>query len=186
MSEVRYGSWNEWDEKDFICHMSVTTNPGLSDFKWSHCDKISNLFAGYVGLWKCVGTINQKRAVDWVNYCMNELLENAVKFGNGNEIVSRVGVHSKDDEVTLVVAVENFSSEENAQKLMNVLVRCTKEDPAKLILETMELNATGTNVPKSSLGILSLMGDYGARLGWSLIPNGHETRKIKTRAEFSL
>ena len=42
----------------------------------------------------------------------------------------------------------------------------TSRDPGELLIERIEANAADENSSGSGLGLLTLMNDYGARLGW--------------------
>ena len=43
-------------------------------------------------------------------------------------------------------------------------------DPGELLIERIEENAENANSSGSGLGLLTLMSDYGARLGWRFQP----------------
>jgi hypothetical protein len=60
-------------------------------------------------------------------------------------------------------------------------------DPGELLIERIEANAANENSNASGLGLLTLMNDYGARLGWQFDPQGTgETGQLRTYAVLEL
>jgi hypothetical protein len=85
------------------------------------------------------------------------------------------------------VTVTNRTAAEAAGKFQGLLAEITTRDPGELLIERIEANAADENSSGSGLGILTLMNDYGARLGWhfSEAPAGG-TIVLVTRASLSL
>jgi hypothetical protein len=47
-----------------------------------------------------------------------------------------------------------------------MLAELTASDPGELLIARIEANAADAGASGSGLGLLTLMNDYGARLGW--------------------
>ena len=94
---------------------------------------------------------------------MNELLENAIKFRSPGDIELRCSLEDGNFELT----VRNLASRDVASRFQSLLSEVTSRDPGELLIERIEANAADETSSASGLGILTLMNDYGARLGWN-------------------
>lgn len=108
-----------------------------------------------------------------VDFIANELLENAVKFGSGDDIAIAVGATPTD----LACLVENSVAAIRAESLRDVLTALTCGKPGELLRQRAERNAEEGG--GSGLGLLSLMHDYGARLGWDLAADTPDTLRLQ-------
>ncbi|MCU0541798.1 MAG: DUF6272 family protein [Oscillatoriaceae cyanobacterium Prado104] len=109
-----------------------------------------------------------KQSKGAVSYIANELLENAIKFTDEDfNYKVKFGIHFiVDTEVVAVVFATNFASSETANKLqefIHELLSC--EDPNELYLQQIEKNAE-TESETSGLGLLTMINDYSAKIGW--------------------
>ena len=62
--------------------------------------------------------------------------------------------------------VSNDTEAEVASRFQALIEEITSRDPGELLIERIEANAADENSSGSGLGLLTLMNDYGARLGW--------------------
>ena len=100
-----------------------------------------------------------------VSYIANELLENAMKYSHAPaKQVIRIRMELDPDEIRFFVS--NSLSEEHAKHFKVVINRLLTEDPNELYIEQLERNAEEDADEGSSLGFLTMMNDYGARLAW--------------------
>ena len=102
-----------------------------------------------------------------VKYVANELLENAMKYSNGESgYKNRFALHMY--EKRLVFKVTNSVSTEQASKLHGMIQNMLAHDPQELYMAQMEASAGGDDgqVIYSGLGFLSMVCDYSAILGW--------------------
>lgn len=102
---------------------------------------------------------------DAVKYIANELLENAMKFQDENvPFTARIGFSLYNDK--LVFCVTNGINNQQVESFQVFINRLLTENPDDLYLEAMRLNARqGVDSP-SRLGLLSMVCDYSAKLGW--------------------
>jgi hypothetical protein len=133
---------------------------------WVHCGPTAEFFgtliAGVAG--KSGHDANEVRHS--VSYLANELLENAVKFrarGTGD-----VRLEVRFDRSTFELVLSNFTEEKAASGLRAFLADLETRDPGELLMERIEANAADESNMGSGLGILTLLNDYGVRLGWTL------------------
>ncbi len=100
---------------------------------------------------------------DAVKYIGNELLENAMKFQDDKiSVVAKIGLSVYSDK--LIFCVSNGINEQKINQFQAFIKRLLNGDPDQLYLETMKANAR--NEKDFGLGLLSMMSDYSARLGW--------------------
>src|SRR5919202_369414 len=104
-----------------------------------------------------------------VSYVGNELLENAMKFSE--EIppyTIKCGIHFLDElkEATVIMFTKNsitIPSFENFQAFIEELL---SSDPNELYVQQIEKTAEDENSEASGLGLLTMINDYSAKLGW--------------------
>ncbi|MBD1828614.1 DUF6272 family protein [Microcoleus vaginatus GB1-A2] len=106
-----------------------------------------------------------------VSYVANELLENAIKF-NKDDINYKVkfGIHFiGETEVTAVIFASNSVNAEGANKLKEFIKEILASDPNELYLQQLEKNAESES-DTSGLGLLTMINDYSAKIGWKFEP----------------
>ncbi|WP_332979968.1 DUF6272 family protein [Microcoleus sp. A003_D6] len=128
-----------------------------------------------------------KQSKGAVSYIANELLENAIKFTDDNYIYKvKFGIHFLEDvEVIAVIFVTNCANSESVNKLqafIKELLSC--DDPNELYLQQVEKNAE-TDSETSGLGLLTIVNDYSAKIGWRFetIPDSLDTILVTTVAQ---
>ncbi|MEG4009413.1 DUF6272 family protein [Microcoleus sp. Pol11C1] len=106
-----------------------------------------------------------------VSYVANELLENAIKF-NKDDINYKVkfGIHFiGETEVIAVIFASNSVNPEGANKLKEFIEEIMDSDPNELYLQQLEKNAESES-DTSGLGLLTMINDYSAKIGWKFEP----------------
>lgn len=102
---------------------------------------------------------------DTVKYVANELLENAMKFQDKRvPCTARMLLYLYED--NLVFCVEHGIGAKQAAQFQTYIKRLLDADPDSLYFEAMRNSAKEENAEQSGLGLLSMMCDYGAQLGW--------------------
>jgi hypothetical protein len=105
-----------------------------------------------------------------VSYIANELLENAMKFSD--EVSSypiSIALHLYNDRLLFVS--KNSLASQTIEKFQTFLTLLTTEDPQELIIHQIEASADDTHEGSGSgLGLLTMINDYGAELGWKFEP----------------
>lgn len=100
-----------------------------------------------------------------ITFIANELLENAMKFSDathGEGVMLTVQLFPD----TLVLLTKNHISAQTDQKLKAFIQKLLKSDPVELYIQQVEQNAENHTSTGSGLGILTIMNDYGAQVGW--------------------
>src|SRR4028118_839503 len=106
-----------------------------------------------------------------VSYVANELLENAIKFNDrGTNFKIKFGIHFiGETEVTAVIFASNSVNSEGANKLKEFIKEILASDPNELYLQQLEKNAESES-DTSGLGLLTMINDYSAKIGWKFEP----------------
>lgn len=116
-----------------------------------------------------------------VSYIANELMENAVKYSvEGNNHPISITLHLYAHEI--IFEVTNYTSPTWAATYQSFIETLLAADLDEFYTQQLEKTATGTG--PSQMGLLTIMHDYGAKMGWSLQPlaDHPETVKISVMA----
>lgn len=163
--------------------MRIVLAEGPLGLGWQHasatCEFLGDVFA----------TRHAKAGQDYgearhsIIYLVNELLENAIKFRSPGDVELRCSLENG----TFELVVRNLASREVATGFQSLLSEVTSRDPGELLIERIEANAADETSSASGLGILTLMNDYGARLGWTFEEASREDAVVlSTHASLTL
>jgi hypothetical protein len=100
-----------------------------------------------------------------VSYIANELLENAMKY-TSDRSSSPISIQLYLNPDKIIFQVTNSVHADTAKKLQTHIEELTNSDPEELYLRQLEESAAAENSEISGLGFLTMVNDYGARLGW--------------------
>jgi hypothetical protein len=111
-----------------------------------------------------------------VSYIANELLENAVKFNNeAAPYPISIQIHLYTNKIIFLIT--NSVHAQAVDKFQSYIKELINSDPDELYIRQLERNAEGENNNGSGLGLLTLLNDYQAKIGWKF-----ET--VQTEPEF--
>ncbi|MEG4112606.1 MULTISPECIES: DUF6272 family protein [unclassified Microcoleus] len=100
-----------------------------------------------------------------VSYIANELLENAMKFNNEtSEYPIYIKLQLESDGV--IFSVANSISPEAVDKFQAYIQQLLTSEPSELYIQQLEKNAADESCTNSGLGLLTMLTDYNAKLGW--------------------
>ncbi|NJN22133.1 MAG: ATP-binding protein [Leptolyngbya sp. RL_3_1] len=105
----------------------------------------------------------QETARAAISYIANELLENGVKYSDGLAnlpIVITLQLYAEK----IVIEVTNHATPQAVAAYQQFIERLLNANLEQLYTEQLEKTALGSG--DSSLGILTMVKDYGAELGW--------------------
>lgn len=102
---------------------------------------------------------------DAIKYVSNELLENAMKFQD-ERIQSSAEIFLSLHTYELIFCVTNGVSQQQAQRLRKHIEKILHSDPQEVYFETMRNSIKEENQEESGLGLLSMICDYEANVGW--------------------
>jgi len=100
-----------------------------------------------------------------VSYIANELLENAMKFNNEtSEYPIDIKLQLESDGV--IFSVVNSISPQAVDKFQAYIQHLLASDPSELYIQQLEKNAVEESCTDSGLGLLTMLTDYTAKIGW--------------------
>lgn len=136
---------------------------------WEHngisADFLGDYFAAFFpGDTTSKSKINRKTTVkSIVSYIANELLENAVKYSDRTAnlpITITLYLYEKE----LIFSVTNYAHKTTVVKYQEFIHELLASDPDDFYTRQMEKAAMGTG--ESQMGLLTMVNDYSAQLGW--------------------
>jgi len=101
-----------------------------------------------------------------VKYVANELLENAMKFQAPiiYPTAARIFLSLYNDK--LVFYIKHSITAQQAESFEIFIKKILENDPQALYMEAMRESAREENAHRSGIGLLSMICDYNAKLGW--------------------
>ncbi|MBD0308088.1 MAG: ATP-binding protein [Microcoleus sp. T1-bin1] len=100
-----------------------------------------------------------------VSYIANELLENAMKFNNEtSEYPIDIKLQLESDGV--IFSVVNSISPQAVDKFQAYIQQLLACDPSELYIQQLEKNAADESCTDCGLGLLTMLTDYTAKIGW--------------------
>ncbi|WP_332955260.1 DUF6272 family protein [Microcoleus sp. AR_TQ3_B6] len=100
-----------------------------------------------------------------VSYIANELLENAMKFNNEtSEYPINIKLQLESDGV--IFSVANSISPQGVDKFQAYIQQLLVSEPSELYIQQLEKNAVEESCTDSGLGLLTMLTDYTAKIGW--------------------
>ncbi|MEP6490732.1 DUF6272 family protein [Microcoleus vaginatus GB2-A3] len=100
-----------------------------------------------------------------VSYIANELLENAMKFNDEtSEYPIDIKLLLESDGV--IFSVANSISPQAVDKFQAYIQQLLSSEPTELYIQRLEKNAADESCTNSGLGLLTMLTDYTAKLGW--------------------
>jgi hypothetical protein len=129
-----------------------------------------------------------KQSKGAVSYVANELLENAIKFTDDDfNYKVKFGIHFVGEtEVVAVIFATNCANYETVHNLQALIKKLLSCDPNELYLQQLEKNAEAeTESETSGLGLLTMINDYSAKIGWRFetIPDCSDKMTVTTVAQ---
>lgn len=112
-----------------------------------------------------------------VSYVANELLENAMKFSSRKRSYP-VDIILQLHGDRIIFLVNNSSDTELVETFQAFIQELLTEDPIELYIQHLENAANDENSTISGLGLLTMINDYGAKLGWKFEPIHSESLVI--------
>lgn len=109
------------------------------------------------------GIDTQAEVKSAVSFIANELLENAMKYydeKSSHPISIKLQLHQD----RLVFLATNTVNPQVVEKFQALIQELITSDPSELYLQRLERNTAEQN--ESGLGLLTMMNDYLAKLGW--------------------
>lgn len=122
-----------------------------------------------------------------VSFIGNELLENAMKFSDETSqypISLTVQMHSDK----LVFLTSNSVNAYEVEKFQKFIQKLITSDPEELYFCYIEQNTEDSSNSNSGLGLLTMINDYQAKLGWKFetVQNNPEAIAVTTMVQLGV
>lgn len=115
----------------------------------------------------------------------NELLENAMKFNYTNYPI-QFGMHLlNESEITVILHTTNRLSAAAMEKFKQFIQILSHSDPNELYLQQLERSAESEEDMGSMVGLLTMITDHAAKLGWKFepAPENAEVLRVTTMVQ---
>ena len=114
-----------------------------------------------------IGGARQNEIRHAVIYIANELLENAMKYHHHDEEIP-IGIHMELTSGSITVSASNGIDSEQTRHYQHFIEELSRDDAGELLIKQLEENAKAdeSEMRGSCLGLLTMITDYGAELGW--------------------
>jgi hypothetical protein len=128
----------------------------------------------------------QKELKGAASYIANELLENSMKYCD-YRVKYPVTIQLQLDADQIRFFVSNSISNESSQNFIAFIEELTNSDPNEMYFQQLEKSANDETGNSSGLGLLSMINDYSAMLGWKfqLIQEKPEIIAVTTMVQLS-
>jgi hypothetical protein len=153
------------------------------ELNWHHCSVTAEFLGDFYALRCAAVSLDAHDARHSIGYLANELMENAVKFRAPGDILIESSLAGSRFELR----ISNLIQEATSARFQPLLAELTSRDPGELLIERIEANAEDAASGGSGLGLLTLMNDYSARMGWIFSPDiASNTVRLETFAALDL
>lgn len=151
--------------------LSFSTSSLPLQKRWRHNGLSADFMAAYFSSFFPGNTGNgvslKAEVKNAVGFIANELLENAMKYSDkSSPSDTKISLQMHDN--TLIFLASHLVDGLTAKKLQAFINTLQGSDPSEMYLQTVEKNAMDDNATESGLGILAMINDYSATLGWKL------------------
>ena len=174
-------------------YLVIGFSPGTVPFKqrWRNNGLSANFLAEYLTAFfpddkeHAMGAEKEIEIKSAISYVANELLENAMKFNDESAhqpISIKLELHSD----RLIFFVRNSLNPQTIAGFQAYIQELTTGDPDELYIRQLEKNMQNEN-GGSGLGLLTLMNDYMAKVGWKFesLPDRLEIMTVTTMVQLN-
>ncbi len=122
-----------------------------------------------------------------VSYIANELLENAMKFNDENSYYP-IDIKLQLEQDGLIFSVANSIPPLSVGKFQAYIQKLLVCDPSEMYIDMLEKNAADENCSGSGLGLLTMLNDYSAKMGWKFetVQKDPEVIAVTTMVQLSV
>lgn len=111
---------------------------------------------------------SQNKIKKTVSHIANELLENAMKYNDDTSDYS-INIQFYLCSDRLILCLTNSISPRQVEKFQSFIQELLNTDPEELYVLQMTRSWEDENMTTSGLGLLMMIYDYGAKLGWKFV-----------------
>ena len=129
----------------------------------------------------------QEQVKSAVSFIANELLENAMKF-NDESLPQPISIRLQMDSHRLVFLATNSVHPQRVKRFQSFIQELITSDPSELYLRHLEKDPEDINENPSGLGLLTMINDYQAKLGWKfeLVEQNPDALAVTTMVQLTV
>jgi len=153
-------------------YVTIVFAPASLPIRWSNIGLSADFLASYFEAFfpqEATKAVSREEIKDSISYIANELMENAVKFHHDRSQEISITVSLSNEE--LVFLTSNTVDAPNLPGFYSLIQELTSTDPGDLLIRRIETNAKNAINAGSGLGLLTIMSDYHAKIGWKFEVN---------------
>ncbi len=186
------GDYIELPETEEVERLVLSFSPGSLPIKqrWRNNGLSADFLGDYVTTFFPLQeddpstVMRQSEVRNAVAYIANELLENAMKYADEHfTLPITIALQMRCD--MLIFSESNAMKPDQAETFRRHITWLSEGDPSELYLEALELSATRED-GGSGLGLITMMNDYAARLGWRIESGADDSVVITTQVSLSV
>lgn len=120
-----------------------------------------------------------------ITFIANELLENAMKFSDvaaTEAVMLTLQLYPN----RLVFLTKNQVSAETEDNFLSFIQTLTTSDPSELYIQHIEQQAIDETSTSSGLGLLTIVNDYAAKVGWRFDPIEGAGASVTTKVQLEI
>ena len=177
--------FGKFDEKtDSQEYLTFGFVPSLVDpqQQWQKNGWLSDLLAEYVAISFLTAVSDpsssrkQKKIKSLVSYIANELLQNAMQYHD--EAFDDIGVKLQLHDKHLTLQVTNSIPSSQVEKFQSFIQKLLTTNLEELYIQQMTQDADEDETMTSGLGLVTIIQDYSAQLGWKFETLSPESKII--------
>jgi hypothetical protein len=162
------GQFVEEPREKPLSQTSLETSAADMLENWRRVSLSSDFLAKYYSYYfpykeKAKQKISRDEAENTISFVMNELIENTAKYADARD--KRVGIKIMLFEHEIVFQVSNYLSPALSESFISLAREILVSNPEELYIRRLERN-TDSDSGDSGLGYLTLINDYGVRMGF--------------------
>ncbi|MEL6441288.1 MAG: ATP-binding protein [Cyanobacteria bacterium J06621_8] len=122
-----------------------------------------------------------------VSFIANELLENGMKYCVEASLFP-ISIQIHLNPKFIVFQLTNSITPSQTQHFQHRIKKLLNGDPGEMYLAQLEKNALEDSQKSSNLGLLTMLNDYGAKLGWKfeLLSNQSQEMAVTTMVQLAI
>ena len=162
------GQFTEEPREKPLSQTSLTTSAADMLQNWRRVSLSSDFLARYYSYYfpykeKAKQKISRDEAENTISFVMNELIENTAKYADAGDKSVSIKIMLFEHEI--VFQVSNYLSPALSESFISLAQEILVSNPEELYIRRLERN-TESETGDSGLGYLTLINDYGIRLGF--------------------
>jgi hypothetical protein len=160
--------------------------------RWQKNGLLADLLADYVAIFFLTDVSDsssfkrQKKIKGIVSHIANELLQNAMQYNDETFDDINIQLQLRNDR--LVLYVTNSLPPSQVEKFQSFLQKLLNTDPEELYVQQMTQSMEDENMTTSGLGLVMMIQDYGAKLGWKfeIVQTEPEIMAVTTMVQLAI